>query len=106
MLLALAAGLRPRRCRLGSTSHRRMLLPVIPAYAPPQSPSPPYSVPIGARLTWSEPDQTSAPSHHWQHHYPHSAAPPSEPGPRFPPLRLVGHLPPESVASSFRRQVS
>src|SRR5262249_56706775 len=29
------------------------------------------------------------------------AAPPSEPVPRFPPLRLLGRLPPEYVASSF-----
>src|SRR5207245_1171638 len=29
------------------------------------------------------------------------APPPSEPVPRFPPLRLVGHLPPISVASSI-----
>src|SRR5262249_27229694 len=34
------------------------------------------------------------------------APPPSEPVPRFPPLRFVGPLPPEPVASSFRRQVS
>ena len=29
------------------------------------------------------------------------AAPPSEPGPRFPPLRLLGRLPPECVAPSI-----
>jgi hypothetical protein len=50
------------RHRLGSTPHRRTLLLVIPAYAPPQSPSPRYSVPIGDRLTWSELGRSSPPA--------------------------------------------
>ena len=73
MLLALAAGLRPGRSRLGSTPHRRTLLRVIPTYAPPQSPSPCYSVPAGARLTRPELGQPNRPSHNGQRHYPHSA---------------------------------
>ena len=60
-----------------------------------QSPSPTASCcPNSANRT--------APSHNCQRHYPHSArAPPSEPVPRFPPLRLLGRLPPERVASSI-----
>jgi hypothetical protein len=82
MLLVLAAGLRPRRDRRGSTPHRRTLLRVIPIYVPPQSPSPCHSVPAGDCLTWPELGQPSAPSHNCQRHY--RAAPPSEPVARFP----------------------
>src|SRR6267154_3302223 len=101
MLLVLAAGLRPGRDRRGSTPHRRTLLRVIPIYLPPQSPSPCHSVPAGHCLTWPELGQPSAPSHNGQDPISIAAAPPSEPVPRFPPLRLLGRLPPVYAASSF-----
>jgi hypothetical protein len=68
-----------------------------------QSGSPCHSVPTGGRLASPELGRSSPPSRHWRRHYLHSAAPPCEPGPRFPPLRLLGRLPPEYVAAPERQ---
>ena len=53
--------------------YRRILLRAIPTYAPTQSPSPCYSVPVGGRLMRPQPGQSNRPSHNDQRHYPHSA---------------------------------
>ena len=101
MLLVLAAGLQPARDRRGSAPQRRTLVPVIPIYLPPRSPSSCHSVPAGDCLSGPQLSPPSPQSHNCQRHYLHSAAPPSEPVPRFPPLRLLRRLPLDYVASSI-----
>jgi hypothetical protein len=104
---AFAAAPRPVRNRLGLKPHRPSLLRLVPAYAGPRLPLSPHYVPIDDRFVLPALAVPNQSMHLGQPQYPHSACrTPSEPGPRFSPLRLLGRLPPEPAASSVRRQAS
>ena len=86
----------------GSRPHRCRLLRAIPLCAEVQYPSRRLSNPISERPTLPKLGQPRQPGHNRRRHYPHKrAAPPSQTFPRFPPLRLLGRLPPECMASSI-----